>query len=109
VVHLHNPETLAAAMSLARQVELMKMDRQQPTLTCPAERGLLPPPSHDRPWLRRLLSWHYPRRRSAPIVATATRRASPRLNRPNAAASVYALTVMRNIVVAIAEATGHKQ
>jgi hypothetical protein len=28
VVLLHNPETLAATMSLARQVELMEMDRQ---------------------------------------------------------------------------------
>jgi hypothetical protein len=44
VVRLHNLETLAAAMSLARQVELMEMDRQQPAPTRPAARGPLPPP-----------------------------------------------------------------
>jgi hypothetical protein len=43
-VRIHNPTTLAAAMSLARQVELMELDRQvQPPPRAPP-RGLLPAP-----------------------------------------------------------------
>ncbi|WVZ54253.1 hypothetical protein U9M48_005078 [Paspalum notatum var. saurae] len=43
-VRIHNPETLAAAMSLARQVELMEIDRPvQPPPRAPP-RGLLPAP-----------------------------------------------------------------
>jgi hypothetical protein len=43
-VHIHNPETLATAMSLAHQVELMEIDRPPPTPVRPGARGLLPPP-----------------------------------------------------------------
>jgi hypothetical protein len=45
-VRIHNPATLAAAMSLARQVELMEIDRPvQPPPRAP-QRGILsaPPP-----------------------------------------------------------------
>jgi hypothetical protein len=43
-VRIHNPQSLAAAMSLARQVELMELDRQAlaPAPARPAPRGLLP-------------------------------------------------------------------
>jgi hypothetical protein len=44
-VRIHNPETLAAAMSLARQIELMESDRSAPTPARPAPRGLLPAPA----------------------------------------------------------------
>jgi hypothetical protein len=45
-VRIHNPETLAAAMSLAHQVELMEIDRPvQPPPRAPP-RGLLPVPAH---------------------------------------------------------------
>jgi hypothetical protein len=43
-VRIHNPATLAAAMSLARQVELMEHDRSPSILVRPKARGLLPPP-----------------------------------------------------------------
>jgi len=43
-VRIHNPETLANAMSLARQVELMEIDRQAQAPARPAARGLLPSP-----------------------------------------------------------------
>lgn len=43
-VHIHNPETLATVMSLARQVELMELDRQRQVPARPAVRGLLPLP-----------------------------------------------------------------
>jgi hypothetical protein len=43
-VRILNPGTLVAAMSLARQVELMEHDRQQAVLPRPAARGPLPPP-----------------------------------------------------------------
>jgi hypothetical protein len=45
IVRIHNPTTLAAAMSLARQVELMELDRrvQPPPRTAP--RGPLPAPA----------------------------------------------------------------
>jgi len=43
-VRIHNPETLANAMSLARQVELMEIGRQAQALARPAARGLLPSP-----------------------------------------------------------------
>ena len=50
-VRIHNPETLAAAMSLARQVELMEIDRPvQPPPRAPP-RGLLPAPA-PRPALQ---------------------------------------------------------
>jgi hypothetical protein len=48
-VRIHNPETLAAAMSLARQVEIMELDRQPPTPARPASRGLLPASKHALP------------------------------------------------------------
>jgi hypothetical protein len=44
-VRIHNPETLAAAMSLARQIELMESDRPTPTPARPAPCGLLPAPA----------------------------------------------------------------
>jgi hypothetical protein len=43
-VRIHNPDTLAAAMSLARQVELMDIDRPPQAPVQPGARGLLPPP-----------------------------------------------------------------
>jgi hypothetical protein len=50
-VRIHNPETLAAAMSLARQVELMETDRQGQAPARPAARGLIltPPPRPPLP------------------------------------------------------------
>jgi hypothetical protein len=42
-MRIHNPETLATAMSLARQVELMEIDRQTKAPARPAARGLLLP------------------------------------------------------------------
>jgi hypothetical protein len=44
-VRIHNPETLTAAMSLERQIELMESDTPAPTLARPAPRGLLPVPA----------------------------------------------------------------
>lgn len=44
-VRIHNPETLAAAMSLGRQVELMEIDRLQQAPVKPAPRALLPAPA----------------------------------------------------------------
>ena len=44
-VRLHHPETLAAAMSLARQVELMEQSRPAPTLYRAPQRGLLAAPA----------------------------------------------------------------
>jgi hypothetical protein len=41
-VRIHNPATLAAAMSLARQVELVELDRLQQAPAKPAPRALLP-------------------------------------------------------------------
>jgi hypothetical protein len=41
-VRIHNPKTLVAAMSLARQVELMELDRQRQVPARPATQGLLP-------------------------------------------------------------------
>ena len=44
-VRIHNPQSLAAVMSLARQVELMELDRAPtPAHIRPAARGVLPPP-----------------------------------------------------------------
>jgi hypothetical protein len=44
-VRIHNPQSLATAMSLARQVELMELDRAPaPAHIRPAARGVLPPP-----------------------------------------------------------------
>ncbi|KAJ1294896.1 hypothetical protein BS78_01G181300 [Paspalum vaginatum] len=44
-VRIHNPETLAAAMSLARQVELMELDRQAQPPPRAAPRAPLPAPA----------------------------------------------------------------
>jgi hypothetical protein len=44
-VRIHHPETLAAAMSLARQVELMERDRPAPPPPRAPPRGLLPAPA----------------------------------------------------------------
>jgi hypothetical protein len=44
-VRIHNPTTLVAAMSLARQVELMELDRRVQPLPPTAPRGLLPAPT----------------------------------------------------------------
>ena len=44
-VRIHNPQSLAAAMSLARQVELMELDRPAPAPARAAPRGLLPAPA----------------------------------------------------------------
>jgi hypothetical protein len=44
-VRIHNPETLAVAMSLVRQIELMESDRSTPASACPAPHGLLPAPA----------------------------------------------------------------
>jgi hypothetical protein len=49
-VRIHNPQSLAAAMSLARQVELMELDRAPtPAHIRPAARGVLPPPPKPAP------------------------------------------------------------
>ena len=45
VVRLHHPETLAAAMSLARQVELMELDSVQQAPPRAAQRAPLPTPA----------------------------------------------------------------
>ncbi|WVZ78855.1 hypothetical protein U9M48_026503 [Paspalum notatum var. saurae] len=45
LVRIHNPETLAAAMSLARQVELMELDRLQQAPVKPPPRALPPAPA----------------------------------------------------------------
>ncbi|XP_066311855.1 uncharacterized protein [Miscanthus floridulus] len=44
-VRIHNPETLNAAMSLARQVELMELDRLHQTPPRHAPRAVLPAPA----------------------------------------------------------------
>jgi hypothetical protein len=44
-VRIHNPETLAVAMSLVRQIELMESDRSTPASARPAPHGLLPAPA----------------------------------------------------------------
>jgi hypothetical protein len=44
-VRILNPQSLAAAMSLARQVELMEQDRQPPPTSKGGQRALLPPPA----------------------------------------------------------------
>jgi len=45
-VQVHNPDSLAVAMSLARQVELMELDRlTQPATPCAPQRGVLPTPT----------------------------------------------------------------
>ena len=44
-VRIHNPETLAAAMSLARQVELMEADRPAPAPARAPPRGIMPAPA----------------------------------------------------------------
>ena len=44
-VRIQNPQSLAAAMSLARQVELMELDRPAPAPARAAPRGLLPAPA----------------------------------------------------------------
>jgi hypothetical protein len=43
-VRIHNPQTLAAAMSLARQLELMELHTPTPTPSRAASRPLLPAP-----------------------------------------------------------------
>jgi hypothetical protein len=45
VVRIHNPQTLAGAMSLARQLEQMELCTPAPIQTKPASRGLLPAPT----------------------------------------------------------------
>ncbi|XP_072146353.1 uncharacterized protein [Setaria viridis] len=65
VVRLHNPATLAAAMSLARQVELMEVERPAPHPPRPPPRGLLPAPG-PRPALP---APHQPLALPAPPVA----------------------------------------
>ncbi|XP_072151436.1 uncharacterized protein [Setaria viridis] len=64
-VRLHNPATLAAAMSLARQVELMEVERPAPHPPRPPPRGLLPAPG-PRPALS---APHQPLALPAPPVA----------------------------------------
>ncbi|XP_066323873.1 uncharacterized protein [Miscanthus floridulus] len=49
-VRIHNPQSLAAAMSLARQVELMELNKPAPAPARSAPRGLLPAPP-QRPTL----------------------------------------------------------
>jgi hypothetical protein len=44
-VRIHNPKTLAAAMNLARQIELMESDRSAPAPARTTPRGLLPTPA----------------------------------------------------------------
>jgi hypothetical protein len=44
-IRIHNPKTLAATMSLARQIELMESDRSAPAPARPAPCGLLPAPT----------------------------------------------------------------
>ena len=44
-VRIHNPETLAATMSLARQVELMEANRPAPALARAPPHGRLPAPA----------------------------------------------------------------
>ena len=50
-VRIHNPETLAGAMSLARQVEQMELSRLPPPATRGAPRALLPAPAPKPPLL----------------------------------------------------------
>ena len=64
-VRIHNPETLAAAMSLARQVELMEIDRPVQSPPRAPSRGLLPAPA-PRPALQ---APHQPLALPAPPVA----------------------------------------
>jgi hypothetical protein len=45
VVRIHNPQSLPAAMSLARQVELMELDKGAPVPAKTSPRALLPVPA----------------------------------------------------------------
>jgi hypothetical protein len=66
-VRIHNPQSLAAAMSLARQVELMELHRAPaPAQTRPAARGILPPPP-PRPVPPALPAPHVPLALPAPV------------------------------------------
>jgi hypothetical protein len=65
-MRIHNPQSLAAAMSLARQVELMELDRAPaPAQTRPVARGILPPPP-PRPAPMALPAPHVPLTLPAP-------------------------------------------
>jgi len=50
-VRIHNPETLAGAMSLARQVEQMELARLPPPAARGTPRALLPAPAPKQPLL----------------------------------------------------------
>jgi hypothetical protein len=50
-VRIHNPKTLAGAMSLARQVEQMELARLPPPAARGASRALAPPPAPTQPLL----------------------------------------------------------
>jgi hypothetical protein len=66
-----NPQSLTAAMSLARQVELMALDRAPaPAQTRLAARGILPPPP-PRPAPMALLAPHVPLMLPAPPAGAA--------------------------------------
>ena len=71
-VRIHNPETLAAAMSLARQVEQMELARLPPPAARGAPRALLPAPAPKQP----LLALPAP-----PAVAPQPRQEGPPLKR----------------------------
>jgi hypothetical protein len=108
VVRIHNPETLTAAMCLARQVELMEIDRPVQPPPRALARGLLPVPA-PRPALLtpssqwRSLPLRWPASRDA---ARATRGASPRTRWQNDAVGASVLIAMKNILVSILGSVG---
>jgi hypothetical protein len=103
-VCIHNPTTLVAAMSLARQVELMELDRQvqPPPQTSP--RGLLPTPA-PRPALPAPLQPPAlpapPRRPPSRVAARAVSDASHQTRWQNDVVWASVSIVMKNTPVAI--------
>jgi hypothetical protein len=59
-VHIHNTESLEAAMSLARQVELMEAERPPPPPARAPQRGIAPTPARGLHSQRRHPSWRFP-------------------------------------------------
>jgi hypothetical protein len=102
-VRIHNPETLAATMSLVRQVELMEIDRPvQPPPRAPRVASFPLPRSGQRSrcpssrWRSLPLRWPPSR-----VTARATRCTSPRTRWRNDVVWASILIVMKNIPVAI--------
>jgi hypothetical protein len=107
-VRIHNPETLAAVMSLARQIELMESDRPAPAPARPAQRGLLPAPA-PRPAsvapLSRVRSRHH-RWASLRPTARATRGGWPQRNKQSGVVLGSVLTATKNTRVATTDFAG---